>query len=119
MPKRIIDILEIVEIEEDDRERARTAPGGREGGIEPLHKGAPIGQHGEWIGLGEFGHPLVGRQQPARVAAHDSQIGHHDAADDQTRDQHEPSLIMADRHRQCDQREPRSRARHDVARPSR
>ncbi|MNF76085.1 hypothetical protein D3C84_581840 [compost metagenome] len=79
----IVDFLEVVEIQVEDRERGGAALGRGEGLAQALDEGRPVGQAGEPVGAGEQGDFLLGQlalgdveddafdlDQPALAVAH-------------------------------------------------
>jgi hypothetical protein len=68
MPKGVVDILEVVDVEIEHGERRSPAQARIEGHRQPLHEGAAIGEIGEKIRLRQFENLAVGGFEPQRMA---------------------------------------------------
>ncbi len=71
----IVDVLEAVEVEHQDRERQAADAELAVHLVEPGQKEGAVRQPGQDVGLGELEHAPVGQRQPPRVAARQHEIG--------------------------------------------
>ena len=54
VPQRVVDLLEAVQIQEEHGQGAFLAPGGVQGGLEPLREEQPVGKPGQAVEVGQL-----------------------------------------------------------------
>ena len=94
MAQRVVDVLEVVEVDVEDGERGGAAPAGVEARREPIEEGTAVGEIGQRVLLRQRGNPLVGLQQARRVARRGPHGGDDGGAEQQAGDQHGPRARM-------------------------
>ena len=124
MTERVVDVLEMVEIEIEHGEWRRAAGGIRKGLLEPRHESPAIGHPRQRVGLRELGDLGVGPAQIVGMAGHAPEIDHDADGDDQPGAEDDAGAVVASgqrpvRHRRRHQRQPGLAPRLKIARPAR
>ena len=95
MTEGIVDVLEAIEIEHQDREGRTAIPELTVELVEPGEEKGAVRQSGQDVGLRKLEHAAVGQRQPPRVAAGEHQIGRQRQCQQHADDQHGTRAIVS------------------------
>ena len=120
--ERIVDVLEIIEIEIKHGKRRRAAAARCKCRGQPPHKATAVGERSQRVHLRKIGESLIDPHHAQRMASRRADIGHDRAGEDEPECQHDPRPIVmhgqrAVRHRPRDHRQPGQPVRLEIAAP--